>query len=204
MAFQNIKPDLPHLRICATGDLLEVNQSFSIMKKLKLIGEPLKIEKKTAFIKGMFNSALEVSKYIGAEIRTVSGIRGQIKKQENYSGSISNLMPKSKDSKDVENQELDTMNMDSNINKGGCFRATFEDKILKSDLVVLKTWVTVPIEPFYNPILDYVDFKFMKTTSEVRLEKGIELDFKKDSEYKEIVRKERVFPKFMISSVSIN
>lgn len=206
VAFQNIKPDLPHLRICATGDLLEVNQSFSIMKKLKLIGEPLKIEKKTAFVKGMFNSALEVSKYIGAEITTVSGIRGQIKKQENFSGNISNLIPKIKDKevKGVDSEELDTVNLESNINKGGCFRATFEDKILKSDLIVLKTWVTVPIEPFYNPILDYVDFKFMKTTSEVRLDKGISLDFKKDSEYKEIVRKERVFPKFMISNVSFN
>lgn len=50
------------------------------MKKIKLIGEPYKVMKNTAFIKGMFNSNIQVSKYIGAQIRTVSGIRGQIKK----------------------------------------------------------------------------------------------------------------------------
>lgn len=67
-------------RIIATGTVLEANQTTQITKKLKLIGEPLKIFKKTAFIKNMFTSALEVAKFEGARIKTVSGIRGQIKK----------------------------------------------------------------------------------------------------------------------------
>ena len=52
-----------HFRLCVTGVVVEVSTQFKVMKKLKLIGEPYKIEKNTAFIKGMFNSALEVTKF---------------------------------------------------------------------------------------------------------------------------------------------
>lgn len=70
----------PGFRITATGTVLEFNHATRIMKKIKLVGYPCKIFKKTALIKDMFTSDLEIARYEGAAIRTVSGIRGQVKK----------------------------------------------------------------------------------------------------------------------------
>lgn len=103
-ALNTLANDAPGFRISATGVVLDVDCSTKILKKLKLTGTPLKIHKNTAFIKDMFSSALEVAKFEGANIKTVSGIRGQIKKA-------------------LSKPE-------------GAFRATFEDKILLSGMLV--------------------------------------------------------------------
>lgn len=60
--------------------MLEFNHAARIVKKIKLVGYPCKIFKKTALIKDMFTSDLEVARFEGASVRTVSGIRGQLKK----------------------------------------------------------------------------------------------------------------------------
>lgn len=153
-------------RVAATGIVEDLNSSVEIVKKLKLVGHPYKIFRNTAFIKDMFNNALEVAKFEGASIRTVSGIRGEIKRA---------------------------------LSKpDGYFRATFEDKILMSDTVFLKTWYPVKVKEFYNPVtsmllLDHQQWKGMRLTGQVRAANNVETPLLNDSAYKKIEREERKF-----------
>ena len=146
--------------------VLELDKSSSIVKKLKLNGTPCKIFKNTAFIRGMFNSALECAKFEGAAVRTVSGIRGQIKK--------------------------------SLRSPEGAFRATFEDRILMSDLVFLRAWYPVSIPKYYNPVSsllseDKAMWNGMRTVGQIRFETGTKAPAKKNSKYTPIVRETRRF-----------
>jgi ribosome biogenesis protein BMS1 len=168
IAFQTLSNEKPSFRVSATGVVLELDQSFSIVKKLKLTGAPYKIMKNTAFIKGMFSSALEVAKFEGAAIRTVSGIRGAIKK--------------------------------ACAQPAGAYRATFEDKILMSDIVFLRTWFGVKVEKYYNPITSLLSrgdkgarWRGMKTVRELREERNIPVPNNSDSHYRPIARERRVF-----------
>jgi ribosome biogenesis protein BMS1 len=158
-----------------TGTVLELDASFAVVKKLKLIGHPDKVHKKTAFIKGMFGSDLEVARFEGASLKTVSGIRGQIKKAAG-SGSKSS----------------------SGNDKGGAgrFRATFEDKILMSDTVICRLWAPVDVKRYYNPVtslLDGAEWQGVRTTAMLRRANSLPVPTDKDSLYKPIERRPRRF-----------
>ncbi|CAK9022049.1 Ribosome biogenesis protein BMS1 homolog (Ribosome assembly protein BMS1 homolog) [Durusdinium trenchii] len=137
-----------HFRVCGTGVVLEAAPNFEVKKKLKLVGEPYKIFRNTAFIKNMFSSDLEVNKYMHAKIQTVSGIRGEIKKAEGVKGQ---------------------------------FRASFEDRILMSDLVVCKCWITVPFKEFYHPVLDVPNWRPARLIGELRAAQGVPVPDNPDS-----------------------
>eukprot|EP00931_Biecheleriopsis_adriatica_P065426 TRINITY_DN39954_c0_g1_i1.p1 TRINITY_DN39954_c0_g1~~TRINITY_DN39954_c0_g1_i1.p1 ORF type:complete len:1065 (-),score=283.57 TRINITY_DN39954_c0_g1_i1:88-2859(-) len=150
-----------HFRVCATGVVLESAPDFEVKKKLKLVGEPYKIFRNTAFVKNMFSSDLEVNKYSHAKIQTVSGIRGEIKKAEGTKGQ---------------------------------FRATFEDRILMSDLVVCKCWINVPLKQFYHPVIDVPNWRPARLIGQLRADKGVPVPENRDSQYgKQFVRAERKF-----------
>ncbi|KAI3654767.1 hypothetical protein MP228_000147 [Amoeboaphelidium protococcarum] len=165
--FQSVSELSSDFRIAATGVVLENDQNFQIVKKLKLTGHPFMIKRKTAFIKDMFTSALEVAKFEGASIRTVSGIRGQVKK---YVKTVP-----------------------------GAFRATFEDKIIMSDIVFLKCWYPVKANKYYNPVTNMLlaqssksEWKGMRLIRDVRHDNKIPIPRNTDSEYKSITDRPEV------------
>lgn len=168
LAIQRLTGNIPGFRISATGVVLELDASSKVVKKLKLVGTPTKIFKNTAFVTGMFNSELEVSRFEGASIRTVSGLRGQVKK------SIREGQP-------------------------GTFRATFEDKILRSDIIFCRTWVPVEIKQYYNPVTSLLcksgadGWRAMKNKAQLHVETKTPIEVNPDSIYKPIERKERTF-----------
>ncbi|TFK38990.1 hypothetical protein BDQ12DRAFT_630112 [Crucibulum laeve] len=170
-AFNSLLGDTPGFRVSATGVVLDIDRSVKIVKKIKLTGVPYKIFKNTAFIKDMFSTALEVAKFEGANIRTVSGIRGQVKK----------ALPKPE----------------------GTFRATFEDKILKSDIVFLRAWYSIQPRKFYNPVSslllsDKNKWTGMRLTGQIRRDEGIKTPLNVNSTYKKIERPARRFNPLVI------
>jgi ribosome biogenesis protein BMS1 len=160
-AYQSFSAKNPGFRIAATGTVLNVDESTEIVKKLKLTGVPYKIFKNTAFIKDMFTTSLEIAKFEGASIKTVSGIRGQIKR--------------------------------ALAKPEGHFRATFEDKILMSDIVFLRAWYPVRPHRFYNPVTNLIGWTGMRLTGEVRREQNVPTPVNKDSLYKPVERQARHF-----------
>lgn len=153
--------------------MLDSNKSTHIVKKLKLVGTPLKIFKKTAFIEGMFSSLLEASKFEGATVKTVSGIRGQIKKA-----------------------------LHSSEVPAGSVRATFEDKILASDIVFLRSWYAVDVPHFYSCVnnLLVAHVPLAKTLGELKRERGIQGKPNENSIYRRVERDEKVFAPLRIGA----
>ena len=162
LAFRSLSDRQSSFRIAATGTILEYEANVRVMKKLRLVGYPLKIHRNTAFIRDMFTSNLEVAKFEGAQLRTVSGIRGQLKKA-------------------LKAPE-------------GAFRATFEDKILLSDIVFLRTWYAVKPRALYVPITNLVEEEppRMRLNVELRAEKQQPIPFKRDSLYRDIEERPEV------------
>ncbi|KAH9783371.1 hypothetical protein KPL71_009284 [Citrus sinensis] len=132
----------------------------------------------------MFTSDLEVAQCEGKAVRTVSGIRGQVKKAAKE--EIGN-QPKRKGGQPRE----------------GIARCTFEDRILMSDMVFMCGWADVEIPCFYNPLITALQprdktWQGMKTVAELRREHNFSIPVNKDSLYKPIERRPRKFNPLVI------
>ncbi|KAH8065112.1 U3 snoRNA binding protein [Aureococcus anophagefferens] len=157
----------------------EPEATSKVSKKLKLCGAPYKVERNTAFVDGMFTSALEAAKFEGATLKTVSGVRGAIKKavREDVSEAGKHA-------------------------RAGAFRASFEDKVLLSDIVVCRLWVPVDPPKLCAPVRDLLQAPgapprgLMRTVAELlRRDTRTAIPVDKDSLYKPVDRAPRAFHK---------
>ena len=73
-----------------------------------------------------------------------------------------------------------------------------------SDIVICRTWYSVVLDKFYNPIVSFDEFKLLKTTWELRNKYGIQHPDHRNS-YKEIERPDKKFmPLFIPKNLKKN
>jgi ribosome biogenesis protein BMS1 len=176
--------DFDGFRITLTGTVLDMDKSSELVKKLKLVGSPAKIFKKSAFIEGMFSSQLEVAKFVGAKIKTVSGIRGVIKKELRT--------PVGAFRATFEDKIVQSGKFLENVMRS-LFRNNHSYTI--SDIVFCRTWARAEVPKFFLnlPTLITAQPRVMKTVGQLKRERQIQVEPNQDNLYTPIERQAKRF-----------
>lgn len=169
LMWQETSSKTPLFRIAATGVVLGNDKAPSVVKKLKLTGEPFKVFQKTAFIRNMFHSSLEVAKFEGAAVKTVSGIRGIIKASVRQPEGAFRATFEDK----IKTSDL---------------------VFLRLWIPIKLSHFYYPINNLLLPSGQKEDsWKGLRTLGQIKREQNIHFTPKSDSVYKEVVREERFF-----------
>ncbi len=189
LGVQTLAEDVAHFRIAMTGDVVELAPSFRILKKLKLIGEPLNVHKNTAFIKGMFNSKVLLSLIFLDRSGQVCG------------GSHSDGQRNSRTDQEAR-QHRTRRNFPRHFRRQD---PTQRHRVLPH---LVPNPAPHPLQPhqFLRQVrvahLSVDRQRLMRTTGELRRELDIEAPKKPDSEYKDVVREQKVFAPIIVPGVT--
>ncbi|KAI3895559.1 hypothetical protein MKX03_025833, partial [Papaver bracteatum] len=133
VAVQSLADNKAAFRILATAELLDLNHTANIVKKIKRIGTPCLIMSETALIKDMFTSDDEVDRFRDVKIRTACGIQGEV--NEAAKPYLLNLVKWN----------------DSQPRKG-IAKCTFDRRICMSDTILMDEWTKVEVPCIFNPL----------------------------------------------------
>ncbi|KAI3895554.1 hypothetical protein MKX03_025828, partial [Papaver bracteatum] len=133
VAVRSLADNKAAFRILATAELLDLNYTAKIVKKINRTGTPCLILNETALIKDMFTSDDEVDRFRDVKIKTARGIQGEINEA-------------------AKPYLLNLVQWNDGQPREGIAKCTFDRKIRMSDTILMSEWTQVEVPCIFNPL----------------------------------------------------